>query len=189
MTKADAISDYELARLENIRKNEEFLKSLGLFKDPAVAVVHDVLLKGRKQKIKRRSNSDENDDPDYVDFEKDTVPVRRSTRNSGVLVQHAELDPDGEPQLKRQKPEKRPYNPLKDAEEFFKNMGNSDDEKFEEDDEKKRVVLKPAEIRSYIESINPEHSDMISNTVMTIKDLNLLSFLLLLKPFRLVMLI
>jgi hypothetical protein len=160
--KGEALSEYELVRLENIRKNEEFLKSLGLVKDPLSAPKQDSLPKSTKRKAKKKTVLADKDDPDYIDDANEVLPVRRSSRKSGLDVKHVELSSPsviGEPKQKRR------YNPAEDAKVFFENMADDEQEGLEEDSEGQRVVLKPAEIRDYIESANPEHSAMISNAV------------------------
>jgi hypothetical protein len=151
-----------LVRLENIRKNEEFLKSLGLVKDPLSAPKQDSLPKSNKGKAKRKTVFADKDDPDYIDDANEVLPVRRSSRKSGLDVKHVELS---SPSVTGEPKQKRRYNPAEDAKVFFENMADDEQEGLEEDSEGQRVVLKPAEIRDYIESANPEHSAMISNAV------------------------
>jgi hypothetical protein len=162
MTNDVQLSEYELARLENIKKNEEFLKSIGLYKDPATIAQQDTLPKGKAKKPRTKRKAADDGDENYFPEEVLAAPSRRSARNSGGPVAHVKLEGDEVPCGPKAK---RQYNPLKDSEEFFKNLENGGDGSDTEDDESKRVVLKPAEIREYVMSISPEHSAMISNKV------------------------
>lgn len=90
MSQDSDLSAYELVRLENIRKNNEFLASLGLLAPAAKVVplkkVADAEIKEKKIRQKREVE--------------DAVPAgkrRRSSRLSGQVVKLEELpDSDGE---------------------------------------------------------------------------------------------
>ena len=162
------LSEYELVRLENIKRNEEFLKSMGLYKDPDSVPSGEDAFKTttkKKQKLKRKI--------ELKDLEEENPgQVRRSSRNSGSVVVKEELvslsDVEGgETQPKA----KRRYDPYGAAAKYFEkkepgeNEEGSENSEEEENGKVKRVVIQPPELRAFVESINPEHSAMISNSV------------------------
>ena len=164
-----ALSEYELVRLENIKRNEEFLKSMGLYKDPNALPSGEDAFKTttkKKQKPKRKV--------ELKDLEEENIgQVRRSSRNSGSVVVKEELvslsDVEGgETQPKA----KRRYDPYGAAAKYFEKKepgeneeGSEYSEEEEENGKVKRVVIQPPELRAFVESINPKHSAMISNSV------------------------
>ena len=171
MATSQGLSEYELARLENIKKNEEFLKSIGLFKDPTIAKPAADILPKSKNKLKRRQWND--GDEDYVQ-EPDNLPLRRSGRNVNIiktegenkLVSLSDVEGTKAGEIKYKKLRR---DPRQDADAFFKQLENTtDNNDDEEDDISKRVVLKPNEIREYIDSIHPEHNDKISDAVRSL---------------------
>jgi WD40 repeat protein len=72
-SKNSELSDYELVRLENIRRNEEFLASLGL-QGPSIANVARVSVIKTTAKAKQTSKT----------VEKEALPTRRSARVASI---------------------------------------------------------------------------------------------------------
>lgn len=157
LTMSSNLSEYELARLENIKKNEEFLKSLGLYKDPAEVAKQEAAEERRKKTKKEKKRIPKHN--------ADIVPVvRRSSRNSNSesaikdesLVSLSDIE-DGENTTRVN----RKYAPMEDAEMFFKIKAEYGDE----DEDAETVRITPDELRTYILSANEKHSDMISDAV------------------------
>lgn len=153
---SNTLSDYELARLENIKKNEEFLKSLGLYKDPLEVAKKEAgeELRRKAEKIKKRAARDD-DGEEYV-------PVRRSSRKPADaankeegLVSLSDVEGGGTARVKRK------YNPQEDAEQFFKIKTQYADE----DDDAMSIRITPEQLRTYVQGANVKHSEMISDKV------------------------
>lgn len=164
-----ALSDYELVRLENIKRNEEFLKSMGLYKDPNALPSGEDAFKTttkKKQKPKRKV--------ELKDLEEENLgQVRRSSRNSGSVVVKEELVSFSDVEGGETQPKaKKRYDPYGAAAKYFEKKepgGDEEGSEYSEEEEEngkgKRVVIQPPELRAFVESINPEHSAMISNSV------------------------
>ena len=161
------MSEYELVRLENIKRNEEFLKSMGLYKDPNAPPSGEDAFKTVKKKPARKSVLKAVKDEDYV-------PLRRSSRSSaspGIKQEHMSLSDVENDQT--QPKTKRRYDPQSAAAKYFDKKSGDEEEEggddYSEDDEEsgktKRVVVKPEELRAFVDNVCPEHSEMISNAV------------------------
>eukprot|EP01032_Pedospumella_encystans_P010792 gene10792-12587_t len=165
-----ALSEYELVRLENIKRNEEFLKSMGLYKDPnAPPYGEDAFKTATKKKHKPKRKVE------LKDLEEENLgQVRRSSRNSGSVVVKEELISSSEAEVGETQPKaKRRYDPYGAAAKYFEKKepveneeGSEYSEEEEENGKVKRVVIQPPELRAFVESISPEHSAMISNSAV-----------------------
>jgi hypothetical protein len=150
------LSAMEVARLENIKRNEEFMQSLGLEtkKKPAP----------RASKKKKRHDKDKDYQPgEEEEDEEELVAPRRSTRclNMGselglkkkeVLVSLSDGEENPQKKMKRQKGQ-RP-----DADLYFKSLDMEDEEV------QVRVVL-PKNLRAYVDTIGGEYAAQISDKV------------------------
>jgi hypothetical protein len=155
------LSAYEVARLERIKANEDFLKSIGLYKDPnevAAAAELKRKLDTRVSKPRKKKNYDE-DQEAYI------PETRRSSRNSKVKSENEVLTSlsDLEDSLVENPLQKKKNNPAADASAYFEDLDATHDDINEEEAERK--VLLPAELRRFIDSRSIEHSDLISKSV------------------------
>ena len=164
----EKLSEYELARLANIKKNEEFLKSIGLYKDPAT--IENVIPKETSRKPKSMRPRGKRNSSNTVDQVEDghaenVGAVRRSTRNSGTVKIEGEVltslsDAECEGSSSSIHTKKRSYAPMEDAAAFFAKSKLD-----EEDEDAETVRLTPPQLREYVQSQSPKHSDLISNAV------------------------
>jgi hypothetical protein len=161
-------SEYETRRLENIAKNEEFLRSIGLSASGARnnGMINrsistsdnngneDVKDAGVKRPRSRRvvKNEDDNE-PNDDDNNRQYVEVRRSKRISNVPV---EDDQHGDSSIPAELRATRVA--LKRSDVIYKEEITIDD-----DDEFPRIRITPVIVRNLIVSSNPDHDDLISN--------------------------
>ena len=180
---AAMLSEYELARLENIKKNEEFLKSLGLYKDPNTSNAFDETEKKKKadgNKHARINRKKALKDADQV-AQDALLVTRRSTRHQSAnaassgdqLTSLSDNEKDGSTSIHVK--QKR-YSGNDDAAAFFESLkkkvkresedgveGDSGEEESEEDED--RTIISPEELRAYVEQKNPQHCKLISDKV------------------------
>lgn len=143
-------SEYEQLRLENIRRNQEFLKSLGLDVDGPIVTTRDTA-KRRENRRKRSSV--------VVEVSESIQPMRRSRRLSKVAGETADneeelyfLD-DHEPRIAKP-PTVRVVSP--------------EDLENEIDISQERKRITAPMLRQFIIDSNPQHEEEISNEVSTV---------------------
>ena len=190
---ANELSAYEKLRLENIRKNEEFLKSLGLCLEPkpkafTARTVEDFSSKRGKRKPKK--SSVENDDTasagyvsnkrKYVSQSDDgagrEITTRRITRSQRSSTNEAYDDNEkligmGNVENDRGNPSKKSsFNSSVQsyiADGYISDgIGDSGDcDLVQQNEHSERKLLTSEELRSFVESHNPEHNELISDEV------------------------
>ncbi len=142
------LSDYELIRLNNIKKNEEFLKTLQIesTKHSIRTELSDSLPLSLEPKKRKATTKKVN----MVEEDDESKPVRRSTRGRSGPVDDANLldEADGNGTV-RARPQ-RPY-----VEKLV----------FDEENETGRVSVTADSLRNLIEKSNAEHFEEVSDKV------------------------
>lgn len=88
-----ATTSYEAIRLENIRKNEIFLKSLGLDDLKRSVRLESDSDKGKSGQKRKRYHNDRESDMYFMDGDdKSAIPTRRSSRLLGEKALDIDLD-------------------------------------------------------------------------------------------------
>lgn len=172
------LSEYELTRAENIKRNEEFIKSLGiapLVKKESKRSTSTSASKRRKSRQSDASNdNDDNDDYFYVKEEGADIdetnhfPIERkkSRRLQNMAPDYHTIDP----------------NILLDLTNNadYDNNGSYDDlplisitprvpMTFDEEEDAERLPIDAEQVRQFIDSTNPAHKDIITNKVTKFK--------------------
>lgn len=143
------ISEYEQQRLDNIKRNEEYLNSLGFNKKESTKTQAPV-----KKVVKKRKQEE---DLDYFAVE----PERRSRRiqqltPEGTLLSEVSAAEQAQRVLERKAREKERILLLQDV----------DVETLIDDDENTlRCKVSAPELQAYIEQSNPDHYEKIGNDV------------------------
>lgn len=139
----DNISDYEKIRLQNIARNEEFLKNLGLdLHIKPITILEEPVNHRKKSKLKINPEHDET---------LHNSNVRRSSRlNSNPKEPEIEIDNDFSISGDRVKSSKRGYT----------------DEDIVVDDTCERKIISASELREYIKSSDLSHHHDISNSAI-----------------------
>lgn len=152
----EKLSDYEQLRLDNIKKNEEFLKNLGLSEvrpPPSFSVPENNRQSNKAFKAKRKVNSKRKADESTGDLE--SAPVRRSTRSrpDAALMDSTALDNLGPDRPAAKKSiQKYDY-------EFDFDV---------DDDGTPRKKISPSELREIIAAASAEDDKAISDAVCNI---------------------
>jgi len=138
---------------------------MGLYKDPNAVPSGENAFKTTKKKQKPKRKVE------LKDLEEENLgQVRRSSRNSGSVAVKEELvslsdveGGDAQPKSKKR------YDPYAAAAKYFEKkevVENEEGSEYsEEEEDNKRVVILPPVLRAFVESVNPEHSAMISDSV------------------------
>lgn len=140
------ISEYEQQRLDNIQRNEEYLKSLGFGKKP--------LMKSEAAPKVSRKRKLEEDAP-----LEDIPPKRRSKRiqnltPEGVVLSESEMTIRTQKALERQAREKE-----------IALLEDVDVETLIDDENTLRCKVSAPELQEFIERSNSEHYELIGNDV------------------------
>lgn len=175
------MSEYELVRLENIRKNEEFLKALGLFNSSdrrrninkseegittttaARQIVRDkVKRKHRQERIERSRDDDDDDVPPPV------VRLTRSKRNvtDSALKGAVQQWTDTSTEKENDNIDTVHMRGRRKAKHGDTNADIDDDGI--DDDEEVMTRFSHADLESYLLTVNSEHVDQLSDEVMVI---------------------
>jgi len=162
---AQAVSDFERLRLENIARNEEFLRSIGLAQTKAsisALAPPPSKLKSNERFSKRKPVYD-----DEIDHNSEKPIVkRRSSRlnpsiSSNINDQNKSLDD-----------EVLPYKPTVRYPRAFEKYEDDDEdyvenEEFPDSESTPRQRITVNSLRQFIINMNEEHSDMISNKAIS----------------------
>lgn len=162
MSQPNQLSEYEILRQENIKRNEEFLKTLGLEKLPSTPAVPQKKSSSSSSKRKRESDKDNNNNEDgYFEVddyispkEKKTKEVAQPTRRS-MRVQN---QPPPESHTEIDENDDRVIRP-KETPKY--NLEINIDEEVEEG----RIRITAPQVREVIMATNPDHDELISNEV------------------------
>lgn len=162
------MSEYEQLRLENIARNEEFLKSLGI--DPNARKVQqdvedqrkkEIAKQKRKEQIATKRKRDEEFAQAIANGELDPnevlpAAVRRSRR---ISEQPAEVDIAGGEVVEywANRPSRKSHEP------YVLDIQVDD----EDDPDYGREKITASMIRELIQSTNPEHDELITNEAIT----------------------
>ena len=156
-----SISDYERIRLENIQRNEEYLRSLGINVNIKVqrqeeekAKKEDLKKKREAAKRKREQAATLVEGEGEGDDGGEIIPIRRSKR---ISQQPAENETEVAESYWRERPAKSTFVPY----ELDLNIDDEDDPDYG------RVKVTAPMLRELIQASNPEHDELITNDSIT----------------------
>ncbi len=145
------ISEYEQRRLENIQRNEEYLKQLGLDRRQSKPAVKSEV----KQRIPRKRKQEEDDDGNYFDVE----PERRSKRIQKLTPEGTDLSEEHQQmnaqRIIERKARAREIVLLQDL-----NIDN-----LEGEENTLRQQVSAPDLQAFIEQSNIDHYETIGNNV------------------------
>lgn len=148
------LSEYEILRLQNIKKNEEYIKNLGIPQNRSVVVKAEIRSSKRTKHHKESNVKAE----DFV--------YRRSSRrlrgDNTEIIDRVDSNP-----IKKVKQERN----LVDGDFNFH---------FSDDENVQRIRITAEGLRSFIETTNSEHNESISNEVGFIYENGFINFIILL---------
>lgn len=163
------LSEYELLRLENIKKNDEFLKSIGLYKDinninKTSNNLDDSTIRNRnKQKKKKKAIDDDrksiNDSDNVIDSINNSNTLRRSTRGKdNIISSKNDIHHIDDIITKRKR------NDSNIAKESL-SLDNDDDDNDDDTSRINKIKITCNELKDYIYKYNKEHLDLVSDKV------------------------
>jgi hypothetical protein len=148
-----AISEYELLRLANIRRNDEFLQSIGLsvprIKTPAAAT-------STKKSFRKRKNNFIEHDPSVEEDSTKILPLRRSRRL---------CNEPGENELYLPEEKIKLIEPVYAIAKTGIVSDELDEDEVEVDISTERKSVTAAQIRDLIMNTCQDHSEVVTNEV------------------------
>ena len=153
----EGLSEYEKVRFDNIRRNEEFLRSLGL--DSVKITISEVTVSVATTSNKKSSRNQRGNCKRKLDssLEEDTATLRRSRRSAAVNVPIIDDDKDGDSCLLF------PVGSRRRCDASINDDRNDDFIVF--DDAVQRDKITAPSLKEFILSLNPSHAAILKDSV------------------------